>query len=105
MVNTDKIRQDIKNIISERSLAGGGKKKKDKHVKGTNSKTVKKPYKKSDHKKVPKKVPVGYKCNLSIVNGIAKQKCTKVYDNKKIQNEIREIDARFKELMKNFARF
>lgn len=116
MSATEKLRQDIRNIVSEGALKGGKKKPQKKKKTAKTAKTVKpakpdKTVKKSNKTKPYKslirqnKVPIGYRCNVNVVNGVAKQKCSTIYSNKSIQREIDEIDARFKQMMQNFARF
>lgn len=78
MDNTQKFRQDIRAIVSRGALSGGKKKS----------------------KAMPKKIPVGYMCKVSVVNGVTKSTCSTIYNNKQAKKELGDIHKKLKNLMK-----
>jgi hypothetical protein len=85
MPDTNTIRQEIHNIMSNGALSGGkGKTKQHLTVKTVKAVKAAKPASR-------KKVPIGYKCNQSIVNGVVNEKCSMIYDNKLVKKELKQM--------------
>jgi len=103
MESTKNIRQEIRNIISNGALSGGKKKKAKKDQKANKKDKKQKPSSKAKHPK--KRIPVGYQCEETFVNGVSNRKCSTIYSTKKVEKEIKDINKRMNMMFKKFYAF